>query len=281
MNFSDEEYVRLYTSDTVTWKCLEWQGQALLSLALRKFDRAGVLEFGRHGPEKALMVATGLPLEVISAGLPKLVSEEVWVIEPDRIFWPKYVDAQTCTRSERVRQRASRARRQAQPQPTECDTASRIVTSGHENASGVTDVTECHPRRGEARQGLDPSLLDSSDLGGSDAREPPPTSVSKISTGAKRFAESFETHAPDQIEFTPEHRAFEANGIDLQEAWLQCRDYRRANKDRREDWGAEFLSWLRREAKFKREGRSRPAGVRAPPQPNNESNRYECERVIR
>jgi hypothetical protein len=176
VNFSDEEYVRLYTSDTVTWKCLGWQGQALLSLALRKFDRAGVLEFGRHGPEKALMVATGVPLEVVAAGLSALLSEQVWVIDGDRIFWPKYIDAQTCTRSQRVRQRASRARRQGQSEPPECDNASQNVTTGHENAPAVTDVTECHPRRGEARQGSDPSLVSSSNLVGeiSDAREPEP-----------------------------------------------------------------------------------------------------------
>jgi hypothetical protein len=166
MNFSDEEYVRLYVADTVTWKMLEWQGQALLALALRKFDRAGVFEFGRHGAQKALQAALGLPDDVVASGLARLVEESVWELQEGRIFWPKYIDAQTCKRSDRVRQRAARARRGAGQPVTEDtqddanrDIASRSVTSGHESGSGVTNVTKCHPRRGEADlNSSDPNL---------------------------------------------------------------------------------------------------------------------------
>ena len=108
--------------------------------------------------------------------------------------------------------------------------------------------------------------------------DPPAEKVRRISTGAKRFAETFETTAPDDLEFTAEHREFESNGIVLQTAWLECRDYRRARKDRRDDWGAEFTAWLRREVKLRREGGKRP--IREPPQPNDPDNRYVPPRVI-
>lgn len=111
MNFADEEYVRLYTADTVTWKCLGWEGQALLALALRKFDRSGVFEFGKHGPEKALLVSTGLPIELIKTGLQRILDEGIWDLEQDRLFWPRYIEAQTCSRSDKLRQRISRARK--------------------------------------------------------------------------------------------------------------------------------------------------------------------------
>jgi hypothetical protein len=119
----------------------------------------------------------------------------------------------------------------------------------------------------------------SKDLTGSARTEPEtPAPPAKISTGAKRFAQTFETEAPDQIEFTPEHRAFEANGIDLQQTWLECRDHRRSKKFRCEDWPAEFTAWLRREAKYRREGGKRPTPK--PPQPNDPTNRYVPDRVI-
>jgi hypothetical protein len=166
MNFSDEEYVRLYTTDTVTWDMLSWESRALLVLALRKFDRSGVFEFGHHDIERSLSSKTKLPVEIVSTGLRALFSEEIWILEEGRIFWPKYIEAQTCKRSDRIRQRMSRAARGPSSECDNRDAVSHGVTGCHEQHENVTSVTKCHPRQGKARQGLDPDLKTHSDLGG-------------------------------------------------------------------------------------------------------------------
>jgi hypothetical protein len=91
--------------------------------------------------------------------------------------------------------------------------------------------------------------------GGESAREPdPPTVGVEISTGARRFTESLNTEAPDFLQFTEQHRDLaKANGLDINHTWLECRDKRRAKGYRCASWEAEFTSWLRTEAKFKRE----------------------------
>jgi len=43
MDWSNERYVRVYTRDTAEYLALCWQAKALLSLLLRKCDRAGVV----------------------------------------------------------------------------------------------------------------------------------------------------------------------------------------------------------------------------------------------
>ena len=122
MNFSDEEYVRLYTTDTVTWDMLPWQALALLPLALRKFDRSGVFDFGKHGAERALSTKTRLPIEVVSEALKAILAEEIWKVNGTKIYWPTYIAAQNCRRSERLRKRAERARNASGLEDDDCDT---------------------------------------------------------------------------------------------------------------------------------------------------------------
>jgi hypothetical protein len=160
VNFADEEYVRLYTADTVTWEMLGWQGNALLPLALRKFDRSGVFEFGHHGAVRALRAATKLPEEIVQVGLKALLDEQIWVMEEDRIFWPKYIEAQTCKRSDRLRQRMARSRRSTEQDVTdtpERDNSSRCVTDSHETPqlSQLVTLGKARQGKGEARD-LDP-----------------------------------------------------------------------------------------------------------------------------
>lgn len=102
--------------------------------------------------------------------------------------------------------------------------------------------------------------------------DPNPATV-EPSLGARRFAESLNTEAPDELEFTAEHRSVAAaQGIDIGQTWFECRDQRRAKGYRCANWQAEFLLWLRRERKFARG--SPGAKQRDPPQPNDENNRY-------
>lgn len=138
MNFADEEYVRLYVVDTVTWRVLPWESRAVLVLALRRFDHAGVFEFGRHGAERALSAAIDVPLDVVTRAIGPLFDEDIWKLEPDRLFWPKYIEAQNCKRSDRLRQRLSRAR------IAEVTTKPLRDNLSHHVSDLSRDVTTCH-----------------------------------------------------------------------------------------------------------------------------------------
>jgi hypothetical protein len=166
VNFSDEEYVRLYIADTTTWRMLGWRGQTVLMHLLRRFDKSGIFDMRKHDPISAIAAATGLPDEVVEPGLRAILLEEVWVIQDNgHLYWPAYVEAQTCRRSDRLRKRDERVRKANSMLPaTELSTAPETscnTDSCHSGvtivASSVTDVASLSqlvtPRRGEARQG--------------------------------------------------------------------------------------------------------------------------------
>lgn len=138
MDFSDESYVRQYTRKTVTNRLLGWEGRAVMHAMLGEFDRAGMFAF-RGDVASSIAAVTDLPIEVVTAGLERLVDTETWFIhhEPAVLFWPTYLEAQTCSKPDRVRQRESRQRRASDP-VTNRDEPSRPVTSGHTPSRNVT-----------------------------------------------------------------------------------------------------------------------------------------------
>lgn len=136
MNYEDEDYVRLYTRETTTWRLLRWESQAVLLFMLKgKFDRSGVFESGGHKLSHAVTAVTGLPLTVTGPGLAQLLELGVWVETPTGLVWPKYLDAQNCKRGDAARQRESRGKRRAEAmsrKPKKRDSKSRAVTGGHD-----------------------------------------------------------------------------------------------------------------------------------------------------
>lgn len=135
MNYPDEDYVRFYTRDTITWLALEYEGQAVMSLMLHgRFNRSGVFDCGGHEPSHAVTLATRCPPEVARVGLERLIATKTWVINEGQIIWPKYVHAQHCRRSDRARKRESRennaseAMGQKSPPVTSRHPASPLVT---------------------------------------------------------------------------------------------------------------------------------------------------------
>jgi len=136
MDFASERYVRLYVRDTITWTALGWQGQTVLALTLRKLDRSGVLEIGGRDPAQAIAMTTGLPVEIVEIGLPRLIAEEVLEMGDRTLVMPKYLDAQEAVQTDahRAREYRSRMRDKARTSRNVTD-ASRNVT---ETSRGVT-----------------------------------------------------------------------------------------------------------------------------------------------
>jgi hypothetical protein len=163
MNFADEEYVRLYITDTNTWRMLGWDGQAVLALMLRRFDRyTGVFEFGRHDPERAIISAIGCPPETARIGLAAILAEDVWVKLETSFYWPTCVEAQTCKRSDKYRKRQQREREahdeMSRNVTSESDTGHATVTTCHVDVTEVTASRQCDQMSrdvtlGKARQG--------------------------------------------------------------------------------------------------------------------------------
>lgn len=134
MNFSDERYVRVYTRDTLTWKRLGWEGQALWLLTLRKLDRAGVLDVDGAAVE-GLAAMTGVPVEVVERCLPLLISTGTLELRGTSLVAPRFIEAQESVKSPATRQAESRANRRdlvrAGLDPDKRDTQIYFIQSEH------------------------------------------------------------------------------------------------------------------------------------------------------
>lgn len=111
MRWEDERYVRLYTRDTIDWHFLSFEAQGLLTLILRKVDRAGIMDMGRHG-KKGVAAAVGHPsrLDIILPALEELLSDGVAVIQGTKLVLPNFIEAQEAKTSDAQRKRDQRER---------------------------------------------------------------------------------------------------------------------------------------------------------------------------
>jgi hypothetical protein len=152
VNWADEPYVRLYIRDTTAWAAMVWQARALLPLLMRKLDRSGVLELGRHGV-RGLAGLVGLPPEVTEPGLADLLADGCVIRRGDTLIMPNFQDAQEARQSDRLRKQEERSRRRARALTgehtvieaeeagqgvTKRDSESQNVTNSHTASHGVT-----------------------------------------------------------------------------------------------------------------------------------------------
>jgi hypothetical protein len=137
MDFTNEPYVRLYTRDTLTWKRFNWQAKAIVPLLFRRLDRSGTLDLDGMDPVGAVAIASELPPEVIAEGLPKLLELGVLELRGDFLVAPRFLEAQECIKSDKLRAREYRERKRSQVMAE----PSRNVTNRHatnETSRGVT-----------------------------------------------------------------------------------------------------------------------------------------------
>lgn len=185
MDFSDEPYVRKYTRKTLTSRLLGWEGRAVMDAMLGEFDAAGIFAI-RGDAALCVSAVTEIPIEIVRAGLARLVETETWVVTARAITWPTFEEAQNCMRSDRLRQRESRRARAAR--------AVTDVTSGHYRSQrSVTDVTSGHAESPPVTKCHSPSLPSSH----------PPSQV-VASRASARVATPVPEHAPTDA--TPLHR---------------------------------------------------------------------------
>lgn len=170
MDWENERYVRVYVRDTVELKLLSWTARALLWEVLRKADRQGRVDLGRHDV-KGLAVLVNMPVEVVSAALPELIEDGCVTRVENHLVIPNWKAAQESKQSDAQRARESRARnREASPSVTERDAAiterdagvtarpaaSQPVTAGH-SVPSVPSVPSQEGERAGARETPPPS----------------------------------------------------------------------------------------------------------------------------
>lgn len=146
MNFADEPYVRIYTRDTKTWLKLGFEGQTVLLFLTRKLDRSGVLD-GIEDPAEDVALITGVPVELVRVGLPRLLERGVFELKGTRLIAPNFIEAQSCAKSDRLRQQELRERRRSETLGTpdaECEPEPAPVTKRDEPSREVTAVTRRH-----------------------------------------------------------------------------------------------------------------------------------------
>lgn len=153
MRWEDERYVRWYTRDTIDWHFLSFEAQGLMGLILRKADRAGILDLGRHG-KKGVAAAVGHPnrADAVLLALEELLADGCVVIREDKLIIPNFIAAQETVSSDAQRKRDQRERDRdkamadgfvgsragADVSVTVSRSQSQNVTVGHETGQSVT-----------------------------------------------------------------------------------------------------------------------------------------------
>lgn len=180
MDWSNEEYVRLYTRETADDLELSWEALALWRAMLCKFDRSGVIPVRNGWPSIARMVR--MPVDVVERAGPELVTDGRVRVTKHGLVAPNFTEAQTASKSDKLRQRESRDRRRdvALGKPGETTRVS------HERSRTVTkrdtksrDVTLPLPPDTTAPVALPPVI-------------PPPQAV----TAARRLLDRVVTNTP-------------------------------------------------------------------------------------
>ncbi len=144
MDWSNEEYVKVCRRETDDDLILTWQARALWAAMLIKFDRAGLLETRRG--VRGLAALVRIPLDVVQAVLPELLDDGRVLEVPLGYFSPNFLAAQEAGKSDKLRQRDSRARRAALAKSsalplrgdvTNRDSTSRELAAGDEPDPGL------------------------------------------------------------------------------------------------------------------------------------------------
>jgi len=160
MDWSNEDYVRMYTRETSDDLMLSWEAIALWRAMLCKFDRSGLIATRRGS--RALAALVRMPHDVVESALAELVDDGRIQAKEVGYFAPNFLAAQTATKSDRQRQKEARDRRAAETHGlpnvgqsnnpvtprdgavTFRDETSRAVTRGHEPSQPVT-LTSADP----------------------------------------------------------------------------------------------------------------------------------------
>lgn len=147
MDWTNEEFVKVYRRETDDDLLLSWEARALWSAMLIKFDRSGLLETRRG--MRGLAAIVRIPIDVVERAVPELLEDGRLTHVEMGYFSKNFLAAQEASKSDKLRQRESRVRRaevarasEIRSEPhidvTNRDHSSRAVTGGHAASQPVT-----------------------------------------------------------------------------------------------------------------------------------------------
>lgn len=260
MDWSNEDYVRVYTRDTADDLELSWQAMALFHAMLRKFDRSGLIAV-RNGWSSVARIVR-IPEDVVVAAGRELEADGRVRRTKHGMFAPNFTEAQTARKSDKARQKESRDRRrseaaeaaetaepdqvaQTQLQPLDtpeaCHTESHV---GHDVSHGVTLCSALPPA-------ADPLLRVAE-------REVAPALPYSPRAKRKRRCRIPDDWGPREVE----QLQAKAAGFEPAAIAAAFKRHFRASGKTYLNWDETFAAWIEREIEF----RSRTGG-RAPTRP--------------
>lgn len=262
MDWANEPYVRLYTRETTDDLELSWEALALWHALLRKFDRSGLME-ARNG-WSSVSKATRIPQEIAERAGAELVRDGRVRLVSSGVFAPNFVEAQTASKSDKVRQRESRDRRRARAESMQDmdfapsnHAASHDVTTGHEASPNVTlclasaDPLLCSAEPLRIPQDKPAAKQDTPEL--ADFK----TKTDELAKQAKKARQKQGCVIPENWEPRPAEVAMAIRfGLDPASEAAHFRDHHEARGTLFKDWDAGFRTWLRNGAKFRSQSKN-------------------------
>jgi hypothetical protein len=242
VDWANEEYVRVYTRETTDDVELSWQALALWRTLLTKFDRSGLLPI-RNGWSSVAKIARW-PVDVVEAAGPELVRDGRIRMTKAGLFAPNYVEAQTASKSDKLRQRESRDRRRdetaalqdveiTQPAPSNVTQGHAESHAGHDASRNVTLCSALPPDTT-----ADPEAMLIPPDKPAVENAPPPKRARKT-----RLPDNWEpTRSIANLEA---ERTATARGVDLSVELLKLRDWALSSAHRRSDWDSVWRNWTR------------------------------------
>ncbi len=257
MDWSNEDYVRVYTRDTLDDVELSWQAMALWHAILRKFDRSGLME-ARNG-WSSVAKAVRIPEDVVMAAGRELERDGRVIRTKRGLFAPNFMEAQTARKSDKARQAESRERRRA------AASVDRLIDTESQTTPQLHDLTEpCHTvSPGSHTQSrdvtlcsadpllCDPVALRCVDQTANESPGPTPGTASKVTRRRRRRIPDDWSPAAEAVVYAGRHDLAIAVS-----ATKFARHYRSTGAVRA-DWDEAFMGWLESDAERKSNGPAR------------------------
>lgn len=161
LDWTNETWVRLYRTDSPSWKRLKWEAQSVYLGLQRKLNRAGCLSLDGLLDFEAVAEMIGCPEDVAERALPRLYQLGFLVKsgDGDLIVDPEFMERDEAASSDAQRKRDSRERQRDRGMSRNVTPESRKVTEpSHSVTAGHTRSLRDEPSLEETIQEEDPPL---------------------------------------------------------------------------------------------------------------------------
>ncbi len=236
IDWSNEDFARLYKRDTDDDLLLSWEAEAVWHKFLKKCDKSGVLATKRGVQGMAALLR--IPLDVVERVLQELLEDgRIRSLPPTGFIAPNYVDANYVARSNNARQAAFRARQRS------------IGASDCNDSSGATD---------DVSHGVTPSNAESRDVtSGNENRHSFNHSINHQSpsandAGASKTKRKRGARIPEDWKPRPEELEIAASlGLDGQREAVEFHSYWLGDGRPKANWHMTFRNRLYGQSKFR------------------------------